>query len=132
VEPWQKLAQIYFKSHDYPNAIVSAKKVTALKQDDELANSIISVSGLRLSARALGVLRRTNQLDGPVKSEATSLAKVLRSNLGVEEIVPTTEQKQVKKNKVVKRRVVRKKRVRRTEKNKPAVSNSADPFASLK
>lgn len=130
IEPWQQLAQMEFNARNYSDAIVYAKRAMQISPEDSLSNSIISVSGLRLSAHALGVLRRNNKLEGNVRSEANVLADVLRSNLQVEEIVPTEKEAPVKKVKKKKRKI--KKRIsKRKEKTKPQTGGSNDPFASL-
>ena len=129
-EPWQKMAQIKFDAYQYGLAVVYAQEVLRLDAVDQLAHSIIAVSGLRLSSSSLGVLRSENGLSGSVKSEAISLAEVLRERLGVDEIVsPASKEK---------------KRVRKVKRSAevdslPAVKNGiasgdggADPFGSLK
>jgi hypothetical protein len=55
--------------------------------NDRLANSIIAVSGLRLSTRALADLSRQNNLSSSVKTESQELAKLLRESLGEQGIL---------------------------------------------
>ena len=57
--------------------------------NDKLANSIIAISGLRLSTRALGDLSRQNNLSGSLRTESQDLAKLLRESLGEQVLVPT-------------------------------------------
>ncbi|MGV7210265.1 tetratricopeptide repeat protein [Oxalobacteraceae bacterium A2-2] len=86
--PWLRLAQLKFDQNNYGDAIGNA--LEALQRDpvDKLGNSIVAVSGLRLSTRALSDLSQQNNLNGPLRSEAQELARVLRSALGEEVLVP--------------------------------------------
>lgn len=86
--PWLRLAQLKFDQNHYGDAIGNA--LQALQRDpvDKLGNSIVAVSGLRLSTRALADLSQQNNLNGPLRSEAQELAKVLRTALGEEVLVP--------------------------------------------
>ncbi|UIN21250.1 tetratricopeptide repeat protein [Herbaspirillum frisingense] len=86
--PWLRIAQIRFDSGDYSDAIVNAQE--ALKRDpsDKVANSIVTVSSLRLATKALGDLRTQNALNGSVKTEAQDLTKILRESLGETALVP--------------------------------------------
>lgn len=88
--PWSRIAQIQFESLNYGEAIVAAQQVIARDDKDKLAQSILSVSGLRVSTKALSDLSRQNELDGTVKSEAQSLAKLIRESLGEKVLVPAT------------------------------------------
>ena len=56
--------------------------------DDTLAHSIAAVSGLRVASKALADLTRKNNLSGTIRSEAQDLAKLLRTSLGEEALVP--------------------------------------------
>jgi len=86
--PWVRMAQMRFDSNDYGEAIVHAQEALARDPDDLLANSIAAVSGLRVSSKALGDLTRKAKLSGDVKSEAQDLAKLLRTSLGEDVLVP--------------------------------------------
>jgi hypothetical protein len=87
--PWLKVAQIEFDGTNYGEAIVAAQQVVARDQRDKVAHSILSVSGLRVSTKALADLSRQNELSSSVRSEAQSLAKILRESLGETVLVPT-------------------------------------------
>jgi hypothetical protein len=87
--PWSKIAQIQFDSSNYGEAIVAAQQVVARDAKDKVAHSILSVSGLRVSTKALADLSRQNELSSSVRSEAQSLAKILRESLGESVLVPT-------------------------------------------
>jgi tetratricopeptide (TPR) repeat protein len=74
--PWLKIAQIQFDSANYGQAIIASQQVLARDDQDKVANSILSVSGLRVSTKALADLSRQNELTGSVRNEAQDLAKV--------------------------------------------------------
>jgi hypothetical protein len=86
--PWMQMAQLRFDNKNYGEAIVSG--LAALERDpgDMHAYSLVAVSGLRVSSKALGDLTLKNNLTGTVRSEAHELAKLLRTSLGEEVLVP--------------------------------------------
>jgi hypothetical protein len=119
--PWLRMAQMRYDSNNYGDAIVNALEALARDPDDTLANSIVAVSGLRVSSKALADLTQKNNLTGTVRTEAQDLAKLLRTSLGEEVLVP---------------RGARKDQQRRPA---PAASQpsrqsaaSSDPFGALK
>jgi tetratricopeptide (TPR) repeat protein len=122
--PWVRMAQMRFDANNYGEAIVHALEALERDPDDTLANSIAAVSGLRVSSKALGELTRKSKLNGDVKSEAQDLAKLLRSSLGEDVLVPT-------KSKPVPRP---KPPATSTAAAGPAKSgsSSSDPFGALK
>jgi hypothetical protein len=86
--PWLRMAQMQFEHKNYSEAVVNA--IAALERDpeDTFACSIMAVSGLRLSSMALAELKRKNNISGTVLSESRDLAKLLRTTLGEEVLVP--------------------------------------------
>ena len=86
--PWLKMAQMRFDANNYGEAIVNALQALERDPDDTLAHSIAAVSGLRVASKTLGDLTRKNKLGGDVKSEAQELAKLLRTSLGEDVLVP--------------------------------------------
>lgn len=88
--PWANIAQARYDAGQYGDAIVNAQEVLVRDPNDRLANSIIAVSGLRLSTRALADLSRQNNLSSSVKTESQELAKLLRESLGERELVTKT------------------------------------------
>jgi hypothetical protein len=86
--PWARIAQIQYDSGNYGEAIVAAQQVVSRDDKDKVAHSILSVSGLRVSSKALADLSRQNELTGSVRSEAQNLTKVLRESLGEQTLVP--------------------------------------------
>lgn len=86
--PWTHIAQTRYEAGQYGDAIQAALEVLVRDPNDKLANSIIAISGLRLSTRALGDLSRQNNLTGSTLTESQELAKLLRENLGETVLVP--------------------------------------------
>ncbi|MYM85608.1 hypothetical protein GTP91_00265 [Rugamonas sp. FT82W] len=88
--PWLHMAQIKFDRASYGEAIMNALEALQRDPNDKLGNSIVAVSGLRLSTKALTDLSQQNNLNGSLRSEAQDLAKLLRNSLGEEVLVPTS------------------------------------------
>lgn len=121
--PWLNMAQLKFDRASYGEAIAHALEALQRDPNDKLGNSIVAVSGLRLSTRALDALSQQNNLSGTLRSEAQGLARLLRTSLGEEVLVPPA-------------RVAAKPPVRRPIPGKPAgasgTSGGDDPFGALK
>ena len=118
--PWLQLAQLKFERGNYGEAIVNALEALQRDPKDKLGNSIVAVSGLRLSTRALTDLSQQNNLNGSLRTEAQELAKLLRGTLGEDVLVPTVAPAPPRTKAVP---------VGRKEKKQ---SNSSDPFGGLK
>jgi tetratricopeptide (TPR) repeat protein len=86
--PWLQKAQIKFEGGQYGEAILDAQQVLARNPTDKVANSIVAISGLRLSTTALADLARQNNLTGSLRSESQELAKLLRESVGEAVLVP--------------------------------------------
>ncbi|MEO7493496.1 MAG: hypothetical protein ABIT83_01050 [Massilia sp.] len=86
--PWLRMAQLRFDASNYGEAIVNGLEALERDPDDVVAYSLVAVSGLRVSSRALADLTQKNNLSGSVRSEAQDLAKLLRTSLGEEQLVP--------------------------------------------
>ena len=86
--PWLQMAQMKFDRGQYGDAIGDALEALERDPDDKVANSIVAVSGLRLSGKALAELSRQNNLNGSLRSEAQELAKLLRASIGEDVLVP--------------------------------------------
>lgn len=80
--PWLKKAQIHFDARQYGQAITEAQEVLQRDVNDLTAKSILAVSGLRVSAQALEQLRKANEVTGSARSEAESVARLIREALG--------------------------------------------------
>ena len=124
--PWVNIAQTRYDAGQYGEAIVNAQEVLVRDPNDKLANSIIAISGLRLSTRALGDLSRQNNLVGPLRTESQELAKLLRENLGETVLFPVAPAKAAAP-------VDRERTKVAVQKKKPVVDDAkADPFSALK
>jgi tetratricopeptide (TPR) repeat protein len=86
--PWLYMAQMKFDRASYGEAIMNALEALQRDPNDKLGNSIVAVSGLRLSTKALADLSQQNNLNGSLRSEAQDLAKLLRTSLGEDVLVP--------------------------------------------
>jgi predicted Zn-dependent protease len=80
--PWLRMSQLRFDDKQYGEAIVSGLQAIERDPDDMLAYSLVAVSGLRVSSKALGDLTQKNGFSGSVRSEAQDLATLLHSKLG--------------------------------------------------
>jgi tetratricopeptide (TPR) repeat protein len=90
--PWEQMAQIKFDGGQYGDAIHDAQQALTRDPTDTKANSIIAISGLRLATTALGDLIRQNNLDkNVVRNESQDLAKLLRDNVGANDLFPNTK-----------------------------------------
>ncbi len=92
-EPWQRIAQVQFEHGNYVEAAVAAQEViqrtgSGNESDTAAARSILAVSGLRLSVRALAELRGGDFLRGDVRREAETLAQKLRTTLNEQVLIP--------------------------------------------
>jgi predicted Zn-dependent protease len=85
--PWLRMAQMRYDANNYGEAIVNALEALSRDPDDTLANSIVAVSGLRVTSKALADLSQKNNLSGNVRTEAQELARLLRTSLGEEVLV---------------------------------------------
>jgi predicted Zn-dependent protease len=86
--PWLRMAQMRFEDKNYGEAIINGLAAIERDPDDMLAYSLVAVSGLRVSSKALGDLTQKNGFSGSVRNEAQDLANLLHSTLKVEKIVP--------------------------------------------
>lgn len=121
--PWLAMAQLKFDRASYGEAILHAQEALQRDPADQVGNSIIAVSGLRLSSKALADLSLQNNLSGSLREEAQGLARMLRTSLGEEVLVPParTAKPQTAPG-----------RTRPAATGKPAAQTNADPFGSLK
>ncbi|HEY4317376.1 MAG TPA: hypothetical protein VGN04_07225 [Herbaspirillum sp.] len=86
--PWIRMAQIKFDGGSYGEAIIDAQEALQRDPADKVANSIVTVSSLRLATKSLADLQTQNELNGSVKTEAQDLTKILRESLGETALVP--------------------------------------------
>jgi tetratricopeptide (TPR) repeat protein len=119
--PWTNIAQARYDAGQYGEAILAAQEILVRDPSDQLANSIVAISGLRLSTRALADLSRQNNLSGNIRTESQDLAKLLRESLGETVLVPAVAEKPAKPV-----------RTARKAAQPKASTPSADPFGALK
>jgi tetratricopeptide (TPR) repeat protein len=124
-DPWTRMAQTKYEAGQYGEAIVNAQEILVRDPNDQLANSIIAISGLRLSTRALADLSRQNNLSGSLRTESQDLAKLLRESLGETVLVPPARDKGVQPP-------PRNTGVVKKGGKLPARESKADPFDALK
>ncbi|WP_229498951.1 tetratricopeptide repeat protein [Pseudoduganella ginsengisoli] len=122
--PWVSIAQARYDAGQYGEAIVNAQEALVRDPNDQVANSIIAVAGLRLSTRALADLSRQNNLTGPLRTESQDLAKLLRESLGETVLVPPQPTAAAAPARTP-ARTAKKAAVKRE-------ASSADPFSALK
>ncbi len=129
---WLRMAQAQFDGAYYGEAIVNALEVLKRDTKDQVAKSIIVVSGLRLSTKTLADLRTQNEISGSLRTEAQDLAKILRENLGESVLVA----KPYKKPAASKKPVVHSAAIASVQGEKPVApsssNNSGNPFGALK
>jgi len=122
--PWVRMAQMHFDSTNYGEAIVDALEALERDPDDTLANSIVAVSGLRVTSKALSDLSQKNNLTGNVRTEAQDLAKLLRTSLNEDVLVPGNRPATPRVKETVKKAVGAASTARSAA--------SSDPFGALK
>ncbi len=120
--PWIRMAQLRFERGQYGEAINHAAHAIEIDPEDKLAHTILAVSGLRVSSKALTDLTEKHNISGDVRTEAQELAKLMRATLGEDVLVPLG-------SKAASKPVIRNP-VSSTPSSKP--SSSSDPFATLK
>ena len=125
--PWLQMAQIKFDRASYGEAITNALEALQRDPNDKLGNSIVAVSGLRLSTKALSDLSRQNNLSGSLRSEAQELAKLLRGSLGEDLLVPSSATAKAKPAAQTKKNTAT-----APGKSNNNQTNSSDPFGGLK
>ena len=123
--PWVRMAQMHFDSTNYGEAIVDALEALERDPDDTLANSIVAVSGLRVTSKALADLSQKNNLTGNVRTEAQDLARLLRTSLNEDVLVPNNRPATLRT-----KETVRKATAAAASTARPAASS--DPFGALK
>lgn len=86
---WLRIAQVSFDCQEYGEAITHARKALERDPDDVVAHSLVAVSGLRVSSKALADLTTKKKVTGDVRDAAYDLAKILRTSINGD-IIPTS------------------------------------------
>lgn len=90
MEPWLKIANIWFIAANYPSSILAANEVIKRDTKNQEARSILVVAGLRVAADAVTGLLLKNPETHSARTEAENLTKTLRVALGENILVPPT------------------------------------------
>ena len=102
-QPWLKLSEDYFNAADYGNAVLAAQEALQRDPRDRTANSVLAVSGLRLTAGSLAALREDGSYPVGSRSEAVSVTMALREALGEPVLVPPPDSASKTKKPVARR-----------------------------
>jgi tetratricopeptide (TPR) repeat protein len=86
--PWLKLAEDYFAAGDYGNAVLAGQEVLERDPQDTTANSLLAVSGLRITAGSLKALRKDAEYPVGSREEALAVTRSLRETLGETALLP--------------------------------------------
>ncbi|QOD90989.1 hypothetical protein H2514_12640 [Lysobacter sp. CW239] len=82
-EPWVRTAQLQFDAGNYGRAIVAAEEVLQRDPTDMVADSVLTVSGLRIASQALQRLQGNGALAShTARTEAERLAATMRATMG--------------------------------------------------
>jgi len=82
-EPWVRTAQLHFDAGNYGRAIVAAEEALRRDPADKVADSILTVGGLRVAAQSLQRLQANGGLNNPAaRKEAEVLARTMRATMG--------------------------------------------------
>lgn len=89
-EPWLHIAQAHFDARNYGEAIVAAGEVQKRDANDQVALSIMAVSGLRTATESLSVLKDKGGNLGKAMSRADAdrIVRLLRGTTGERVLVP--------------------------------------------
>lgn len=84
-EPWVRIAQLQFDAGNYGRAIVAAEEVLQRDPTDKVADSVLTVAGLRIAAQSLQRLQASGALaSDTARVEAERLAATMRATMGEE------------------------------------------------
>ncbi|QOW19660.1 hypothetical protein INQ41_00765 [Lysobacter ciconiae] len=90
-QPWVRIAQLQFDAGNYGRAIVAAEEVLQRDPADQVADSVLTVSGLRIASQSLQRLQGSGALaTETARIEAERLAATMRATMG-ETILDTGE-----------------------------------------
>ena len=82
-EPWVRSAQLQFDAGNYGRAIVAAEEVLQRDPDDKVADSVLTVAGLRIASESLQRLQGNGALaSDTARTEAERLAATMRATMG--------------------------------------------------
>lgn len=84
-EPWVRSAQLQFDAGNYGRAIVAAEEVLKRDPSDLVADSVLTVSGLRVAAESLKRLQASGAITSDTaRREAEQLRATMAATMGSE------------------------------------------------
>jgi hypothetical protein len=83
-----RLADDYFNTGDYGNAVLAAQEATQRDPRDNTAHSVLAVSGLRITAGSLAALREQSGYPVGSREEALDVTRRLREALSDPSLLP--------------------------------------------
>ncbi len=84
-EPWVRMAQLHFDAGNYGHAIVAAEEVLQRDAADPVADSVLTVAGLRVAAQSLQRLQGNGAIASEsARAEAGRLAATMRATMGAD------------------------------------------------
>lgn len=87
-QPWLRLADDYFSTGDYGNAVLAAQEAIQRDPRDNTAHSVLAVSGLRITAGSLIALREQSGYPVGSREEALEVTRKLREALSDPSLLP--------------------------------------------
>jgi tetratricopeptide (TPR) repeat protein len=87
-QPWLRLADDYFNTGDYGNAVLAAQEAVQRDPRDSTAHSVLAVSGLRITAGSLATLREQSGYPVGSREEALDVTRRLREALSDPSLLP--------------------------------------------
>ena len=126
-EPWRRMAELDFNEKKYGLAIAQSQEVLKRDPADATAQSILTVSGLRVAIESIALIQRESDPKGPAHVEAQKVVQKLRDTLGQDALNAPKK----------KRRAVRPSASAGLESAHGAavtrgIPDSSDPFSSLR
>ena len=127
-EPWVRSAQLQFDAGNYGRAIVAAEEVLQRDPDDKVADSVLTVAGLRIASESLQRLQGNGALaSDTARTEAERLAATMRATMGEEFLAADDDEPRARKP------TRRRSTARRAPEAAPKAENksAANPFEVL-
>lgn len=126
-EPWLRVAQLQFDAGNYGRAIVAAEEVLHRDPGDAVADSVLTVAGLRIASQSLQRLQGNGALaSATARTEAERLAETMRATMG--DSILAQEEPEPVRRRATRRRAAPAPAPASKPQAKPAVAN---PFGSL-
>lgn len=123
-EPWVRSAQLQFDAGNYGRAIVAAEEVLKRDPADLVADSVLTVSGLRVASESLKRLQGGGAIASETaRREAEQLRATMIATMGTEFVTGEPDEPKAKPKARSKSRA----RARTAQSNAPAASSSSAP-----